>query len=149
MMDNKWLGSKTGQGFYKKEKKEDGSSEIKSLDLDKMEFHDRKSAKFSVLEQTKTIDKLSDRYKVLIKDEGKAGKFYRKNFSALFAYASNRIPESSRTVTWWQQIETKTGITELWMTLKWFLWNWSPLNVAVATRLASYFTCFKMPLLGQ
>eukprot|EP00494_Astrolonche_serrata_P005271 UN05287 len=23
-----------------------------------------------------------------------------------------------------------------WMTLKWFLWNWSPLNVAVATRLA-------------
>ncbi|WP_417886820.1 3-hydroxyacyl-CoA dehydrogenase NAD-binding domain-containing protein [Zunongwangia sp.] len=93
MMDNKWLGSKTGQGFYKKEKKEDGSSEIKSLDLDKMEFRDRKSAKFSVLEQTKTIDKLSDRYKVLIKDEGKAGKFYRKNFSALFAYASNRIPE--------------------------------------------------------
>jgi 3-hydroxyacyl-CoA dehydrogenase len=58
-----------------------------------MEFRDRKSAKFGVLEQTKTIDKLSDRYKVLIKDEGKAGKFYRKNFSALFAYASNRIPE--------------------------------------------------------
>ena len=31
MMENKWLGSKTGQGFYKKIKKDDGSSEIKSL----------------------------------------------------------------------------------------------------------------------
>ena len=96
MMDNKWLGSKTNNtGFYKKIKKEDGSSEIKSLDLDKMEYRDRKSAKFSVLEQTKTIDKLEDRYEVLVGDKGKAGEFYRKNFAALFAYVSNRIPEIS------------------------------------------------------
>ncbi|MBI6120534.1 3-hydroxyacyl-CoA dehydrogenase/enoyl-CoA hydratase family protein [Salegentibacter maritimus] len=96
MMDNKWLGSKTNNtGFYKKIKKEDGSSEIKSLDLDKMEYRDRKSAKFSVLEQTKTINKLEDRYEVLVGDKGKAGEFYRKNFAALFAYVSNRIPEIS------------------------------------------------------
>jgi len=96
MMDNEWLGSKTNNtGFYKKVKKEDGSSEIKSLDLDKMEYRDRKSAKFDVLEQTKTIDKLEDRYEVLVGDKGKAGKFYRKNFAALFAYVSNRIPEIS------------------------------------------------------
>ena len=96
MMDNEWLGSKTNNtGFYKKVKKEDGSSEIKSLDLNKMEYRDRKSAKFDVLEQTKTIDKLEDRYEVLVGDKGKAGKFYRKNFAALFAYVSNRIPEIS------------------------------------------------------
>ncbi|UBZ06034.1 3-hydroxyacyl-CoA dehydrogenase/enoyl-CoA hydratase family protein [Salegentibacter mishustinae] len=96
MMDNEWLGSKTNNtGFYKKVKKEDGSSEIKSLDLDKMEYRDRKSAKFDVLEQTKTIDKLEDRYEVLVGDKGKAGEFYRKNFAALFAYVSNRIPEIS------------------------------------------------------
>ncbi|SHF53729.1 3-hydroxyacyl-CoA dehydrogenase [Salegentibacter echinorum] len=96
MMDNEWLGSKTNNtGFYKKVKKEDGSSVIKTLDLDKMEYRDRKSAKFDVLEKTKTIDKLEDRYEVLVDDEGKAGKFYRKNFSALFAYISHRIPEIS------------------------------------------------------
>ena len=82
-------------GFYKKVKKEDGSSEIKSLDLDKMEYRDRKSAKFDVLEQTKTIDNLEDRYEVLVGDKGKAGEFYRKNFAALFAYVSHRIPEIS------------------------------------------------------
>ncbi|APS40058.1 3-hydroxyacyl-CoA dehydrogenase/enoyl-CoA hydratase family protein [Salegentibacter sp. T436] len=96
MMDNEWLGSKTNNtGFYKKVKKEDGSSEIKSLDLEKMEYRDRKSAKFDVLAQTKTIDNLEDRYEVLVGDKGKAGEFYRKNFAALFAYVSNRIPEIS------------------------------------------------------
>ncbi|MDT0687562.1 3-hydroxyacyl-CoA dehydrogenase/enoyl-CoA hydratase family protein [Autumnicola psychrophila] len=93
MMDNKWLGSKTGQGFYKKIKKDDGSSEIKSLDLNKLEYRDQKKANFGTLEQTKTIDKVEDRFEVLINGKDKAGEFYRKNFSALFAYASNRIPE--------------------------------------------------------
>lgn len=95
MVDNKWLGSKSGQGFYKKIKKEDGSSEIKTLDLYTMEYRGRKSASFGVLEQTKTIDNLSDRYKVLLGDKGKAGDFYKKNFAALFAYSANRIPEIS------------------------------------------------------
>lgn len=95
MMENKWLGSKTGQGFYKKEKKKDGSSEIKSLDLNTLEYRERKSASFATLELTKTIDNVSDRFEVLIKGKDKAGEFYRKNFSALFAYVSNRIPEIS------------------------------------------------------
>ncbi|WP_121665742.1 3-hydroxyacyl-CoA dehydrogenase/enoyl-CoA hydratase family protein [Mesonia aquimarina] len=95
MMENEWLGSKSGQGFYKKIKKEDGSSEIKSLDLETLEYRDRKSAKFDTLEQTKTIDNVEDRFEVLIKGKDKAGDFYRKNFSALFAYVSNRIPEIS------------------------------------------------------
>lgn len=95
MMDNKWLGSKSGQGFYKKIKHKDGKSEIKSLDLNTMEYRDQKKAAFSVLEKTKTIDQLADRYEVLLADQGKAGNFYRKNFAALFAYAANRIPEIS------------------------------------------------------
>ncbi|HKJ49282.1 MAG TPA: 3-hydroxyacyl-CoA dehydrogenase NAD-binding domain-containing protein [Christiangramia sp.] len=95
MMENKWLGSKTGQGFYKKIKKEDGSSEIKSLDLDSMEYRDRKSASFATLEMTKTIDNVVDRFEVLVKGKDKAGEFYRKTFSSLFAYVSNRIPEIS------------------------------------------------------
>ncbi|MFD0933282.1 3-hydroxyacyl-CoA dehydrogenase NAD-binding domain-containing protein [Psychroflexus salinarum] len=93
MMDKKWLGSKTGQGFYKKVKKDDGSSEIKSLDLDSLEYRDKKSAKFDTLEKTKSIDVVADRFPVLIEGKDKAGEFYRKNFAALFAYVQNRIPE--------------------------------------------------------
>jgi len=93
MMEKEWFGSKSGQGFYKKIKNEDGSSEIKSLDLNTMEYRSPKKASFATLELTKTIDNVEDRFKVLIKGKDKAGEFYRKNFAALFAYVSNRIPE--------------------------------------------------------
>lgn len=88
MMENKWLGSKTGQGFYKKEGKE-----ITTLDLDTMEYRAQKKASFATLELTKTIDKPIDRFKVLVKGTDKAGEFYRKNFAGMFAYVANRIPE--------------------------------------------------------
>ena len=93
MMEKKWLGSKSGQGFYKKIKNEDGSSEIQSLDLKTLEYRSAKKANFATLELTKSIDNVEDRFKVLVKGKDKAGEFYRKNLSALFAYVSNRIPE--------------------------------------------------------
>ena len=78
MMENKWLGSKTGQGFYKKVKNADGKSEILTLDLDTMEYRSKKRASFATLELTKTIDKPINRFKVLIGGKDKAGAFYRK-----------------------------------------------------------------------
>ena len=93
MMENKWLGSKSGQGFYKKVKNDDGSSEILSLDLDSMEYRKSKKASFDTLEKTKSVDKVTDRFPILIKGEDKAGEFYRKNFGAMFAYVSKRIPK--------------------------------------------------------
>ena len=93
MHDNKWLGSKTGQGFYKKIKKEDGSSEILTLDLNSMDYRANKRASFSTLEMTKSIDNVADRFPVLVKGKDKAGEFFRKNFAGLFAYVQNRIPE--------------------------------------------------------
>jgi 3-hydroxyacyl-CoA dehydrogenase len=95
MMENQWLGSKSGQGFYKKVKNEDGSSEILSLDLSSMEYVSQKKAKFATLEQTKPIDEVADRFKVLCAGKDQAGAFYRKSFSALFDYVSKSIPEIS------------------------------------------------------
>ena len=94
MMENKWLGSKTGQGFYKKVV-EGGKKSIQALDLDTLEYRPSKRAKFATLELTKTIDKVIDRFKVLVKGKDKAGEFYRKNFAAMFGYVQNRIPEIS------------------------------------------------------
>lgn len=93
MNDKKWLGSKTGQGFYKKIKNEDGSSEIQTLDLNTMEYRANKRASFTTLELTKSIDNVADRFPVLVNGKDKAGEFFRKNFAGLFAYVQNRIPE--------------------------------------------------------
>ena len=93
MVENKWLGSKTGQGFYKKNVSAEGKKEILTLDLNTLEYRSAQKAKFATLELTKTIDNVIDRFKVLVAGKDKAGEFYRKSFTALFGYVSNRIPE--------------------------------------------------------
>ncbi len=95
MMENKWLGSKTKQGFYKRVVGEGGKKEILSLDLNTLEYRPKQRAKFATLELTKTIDNVIDRFKVLVEGKDKAGEFYRKSFAAMFAYVQNRIPEIS------------------------------------------------------
>ncbi len=95
MDEKKWYGDKTKQGFYKKVSGEGGKSEILSLNLNTLEYGPQAKAKFATLEQTKTIDNLKDRFKVLLAGQDKAGEFYRKTFFGLFKYVSNRIPEIS------------------------------------------------------
>src|SRR6478609_3512052 len=92
---NKWLGDKTGQGFYKKTKGAKGQTEILTLDLKTLEYKPKEKVKFATLETTKGIDNLKDRFKVLLAGKDKAGEFYRDAFYGLFQYASNRIPEIS------------------------------------------------------
>ena len=95
MMENKWLGSKTKQGFYKMTKDANGKKNILSLNLNTLEYREKKSAKFATLELTKKIDNVTDRFRVLVDGKDKAGEFYRKSFAAMFAYVQNRIPEIS------------------------------------------------------
>lgn len=90
---NKWLGDKTGQGFYKKTKGAKGETEILTLDLKTLEYKPKTKVKFATLETTKTIDNLKDRFKVLLAGKDKAGDFYRDAFFGLFQYVTNRIPE--------------------------------------------------------
>ncbi len=93
MIANKWLGDKTGQGFYKKVKGEGGKSDILTLNLSTMEYAPKQKAKFATLETAKQVEDLPGRLKVLYKGQDKAGEFYRLFHHMLFAYASNRIPE--------------------------------------------------------
>jgi 3-hydroxyacyl-CoA dehydrogenase len=93
LQENKWLGDKTGQGFYKKSKDEKGKTLILALDLNTLEYQPSGKAKFATLEATKSVDNLSKRFGILLKGTDKAGQFYRKTFSDAFRYASLRIPE--------------------------------------------------------
>ncbi len=95
MEANKWLGDKTGQGFYKKSKDSAGKTEILALDLNTLEYKIQGRPKFATLEQTKAIEGLKERLKVLMAGADKAGDFYRKTFLGLFEYVSKRIPEIS------------------------------------------------------
>lgn len=93
MEENKWLGDKTGQGFYKKTKNAKGQTEILTLDLSSLEYAPKSKARFATLEATKQIQEVRDRFRILLQGDDKAGEFYRDSFYALFSYVSHRIPE--------------------------------------------------------
>jgi 3-hydroxyacyl-CoA dehydrogenase len=95
MVENNWLGDKTGQGFFKKTKSASGEKEILTLNLQTMEYAARQKPKFATLEAAKPIEDLKTRIKALCAGTDKAGEFYRQFHYNLFSYISYRIPEIS------------------------------------------------------
>ncbi len=93
LYERKWLGDKTGQGYYKKIKDDKGKSVILELDLNTYEYKEQGKVKFPALEAAKGKDNLQEKLKILVSSEDKAGEFYRTTFYDLFQYCSNRIPE--------------------------------------------------------
>ncbi|SDC53440.1 3-hydroxyacyl-CoA dehydrogenase/enoyl-CoA hydratase family protein [Pedobacter soli] len=95
MEENKWLGDKTQQGFYKKTKTADGKTEILALDLKTLEYKPQQKVKSATLEMTKPVENLRERMKIFAKGKDKAGELFRHSSFGLFEYVSDRIPEIS------------------------------------------------------
>ena len=93
MEENKWLGDKTKQGFYKKTKTADGKTEILALDLKTLEYRPQEKVKSATLDLTKPIENVRDRMKVFAAGKDKAAEVFRHSFFGLFEYVSDRIPE--------------------------------------------------------
>jgi 3-hydroxyacyl-CoA dehydrogenase len=95
VVENGWLGDKSGQGFFKKTKGAGGEKEILTLDLQTLEYKPRVKPKFASLDAAKAVDDLKQRLKMLTAGNDKAGQFYRHFHYGLFSYISHRIPEIS------------------------------------------------------
>jgi 3-hydroxyacyl-CoA dehydrogenase len=96
MIENNWLGDKTGQGFFKKmPPSPKGEKEIQSLNLKTLQYELRQKPRFASFEVAKPVDDLKQRLKILMASKDKSGDFYRAFHYGLFSYISNRIPEIS------------------------------------------------------
>jgi len=95
LLENKYYGNKSGQGFYKKtdEKDERGKSVILGLDLNTLEYRPSQKSDLESLKLSKSIELIGKRLQTLIEHEDKGGKYLREYFAGLFSYAANRIPE--------------------------------------------------------
>jgi 3-hydroxyacyl-CoA dehydrogenase len=98
LVQNNWLGDKTGQGFYKKSKDKEGKTEILELNLETFEYVSSDKVKYGSVTAAKQIDNLKERVKTLALSKDKAGEFLKKLFFMIFQYSSNRIPEISNEV---------------------------------------------------
>ena len=116
MLARKWLGEKTGQGFYKRV---GPAKDIHVIDRKTFEYHPLVKVKFPAAEAVKGVEDLGERLRTLIRGNDRVGNFLWKVFSDLFLYSAEMIPEISdriveidRAMRW--GYANKLGPFELW-----------------------------------
>jgi 3-hydroxyacyl-CoA dehydrogenase len=96
LIARKWLGDKTKQGFYKKER------ETRSvLNLQTLEYQPASKPSFPSIELAKGNDSLEARLKSLLSADplkDRAARFYWQALPELWAYSANRIGEVTDTI---------------------------------------------------
>src|SRR5690606_27462534 len=96
LLENKFLGDKTGKGFYYKEfDKASGETKRFALDLEKLEYRPLERNNDPAIETAKQAGSTRNKLGSLLKDKTKSGELIRKHFASLFAYVSNKVPEIS------------------------------------------------------
>ncbi|MFQ6082221.1 MAG: 3-hydroxyacyl-CoA dehydrogenase NAD-binding domain-containing protein [Candidatus Aminicenantia bacterium] len=90
IIERKWLGQKTGQGFYKKEGKE-----ILSLDFETLEYKPQKKVRLDAIGVARRYTDLRKKLHSLVYNPDLAGKFAWELIINTLTYAVNRIPEIS------------------------------------------------------
>lgn len=97
LLDNKYLGNKSGQGFYKKtkEKDEKGKSIIHALELKSIEYKKTTKPRIDIVGKTKNIDNLKNKIITIFESDDRESNFIKEYFLSTFSYVSNRIPEIS------------------------------------------------------
>lgn len=97
LLENKFLGNKTRQGFYKRTKEKDnkGKSVILSFDIYKNEYRTKIRPSFELIKENKKIDNLKNKILNIFENDKPEANFLKEYFLGLFSYVSNRIPEIS------------------------------------------------------
>jgi 3-hydroxyacyl-CoA dehydrogenase len=88
LLENKWLGQKTGQGFYKKEGKE-----IFALDFQSFEYNPKTKPRMDGIGVARRFTDLGKKLHALVYNPDPAGKFAWELTIGALAYAANRVGE--------------------------------------------------------
>jgi 3-hydroxyacyl-CoA dehydrogenase len=91
-----WLGDKSGQGFYKKIRGDDGREERLVLDLSTFEYRPFAKSVLSSLDMAKNAAPLAERLRLLLTnnpEKDKAAAFLWPFFSSLWNFAADRVGE--------------------------------------------------------
>jgi 3-hydroxyacyl-CoA dehydrogenase len=100
LVENKFFGNKSGQGFYKKtaEKDPKGRPVVLALNLNTLEYAAPQKEKLPIIDTLKQIEELPRRMKAIFNGADKGAELLQRSFLGLFAYACNRVPEISDTL---------------------------------------------------
>jgi 3-hydroxyacyl-CoA dehydrogenase len=97
MLERRWLGDKTGQGFYKKDPEaKDPKNNRLALDWHTLDYRPAARPKFPSIEMAKNAESLPERLRlVLVGDvkKDKAGAFLFPLLTGIWNYAADCLPE--------------------------------------------------------
>jgi 3-hydroxyacyl-CoA dehydrogenase len=97
LIEKGWVGEKSGQGFYKRQKTADGS-EILTLDPATLTYRARQSPRLPSLESVRSIDDPAERTKTLFLGQDLVGAFLRSTLGALLLYAARVAPDIAHSI---------------------------------------------------
>jgi 3-hydroxyacyl-CoA dehydrogenase len=97
LINSNRLGNKTGQGFYKQVKNEQGT-EYWPLNLDTFEYEPPKNPTFESVQKHAQVQDTGERIRLLMQEQDKVGRFLWHLFAFDLTYASQRIPEITDTI---------------------------------------------------
>ena len=89
LVERGWVGTKSGQGFYKK----DASGEILTLEPSSMTYGPGAPARLPSLDAAKAIEDAGARIKALFGGKDKVGQFLRATLAPTLLYAARVAPE--------------------------------------------------------
>jgi 3-hydroxyacyl-CoA dehydrogenase len=89
MVDNKWLGQKSKQGFYKKIDK----GVIHSIDLDTLEYSPQSKKRYAGVRLAKEHTTVGGRVKALVNSDDTSGQFIWEVTSKALLYSADRLGE--------------------------------------------------------
>jgi 3-hydroxyacyl-CoA dehydrogenase len=96
MLERGWLGDKTKQGFYRKEKDAEGKDVRYALDWKTLAYAPAARPKIPALEMAKNAERLLERLAQLLAADARKDKYARFHWrllSALWNYAADCLPE--------------------------------------------------------
>jgi 3-hydroxyacyl-CoA dehydrogenase len=118
MAENKWLGDKTKQGFYRKQKS-NGQTKILALNYHSLEYTEEPKPNYASLTASKAAGSFKNGLKVLLEAQDKAGIFAWESIKQVLLYSANKLGEIADTVVEVDQamrwgFNWKMGPFELW-----------------------------------
>jgi len=100
LLDNNFLGDKSGQGFYRKTEQRDekGGRIILALDLHTLEYKPARKSMIPIVGIAKKIEIMDRRLKEMVSSDENSGYFVRDLLCGMMVYAANRVPEISENI---------------------------------------------------
>ena len=97
LLENKFLGNKTGKGFYEKtlQKDENGKTIINALNIKTLEYEPAIRPKIDFVKKAKGMELMNKRLQYMVNGDSKYSHFFAEYFGQLLGYAADRVPEIS------------------------------------------------------